>query len=599
MSTETPLPERVLEGLDADQRAVATSFGRPVVVLAGAGTGKTRAITHRIAFGAATGALQARHTLAVTFTSKAAAELRHRLAELGVPRVQARTFHAAALRQISYFWPRIHGVELPPVANGNFGLIAEAASTLPVGVETGLLRDLAAEISWAKVSNVPSERYSDLAPKARRQVSGLTPEQVAAVLLRYEQVKKRRGVIDFDDILLCAIALLHEHPEVAEQIRDQYRHFTVDEYQDVSPTQRTLLELWLGDRDDICVVGDPNQAIHTFAGAQPAYLRSFERDHPGTLTLRLRTNYRSTPQVLDAANALISPDTRLRASRAPGARIEICPAIDEEAEVAATVSWLVERHRGGLPWRELAVLYRINAQAEAFVNELDAAKVPYAVRDGERPSAVDEAVTLTTIHSAKGLEWDAVAMTGLSDGLLPFIMADTPAAIAEEKRLLYVGLTRARTDLRLSWARSGAGGRGRREPSRFLRASGLVDVVDAAAPNARIASARGRKARKLPVCHVCGQALSDAIEIKLGRHCDCAADLDERLFEELREWRRKEAQTKSMPAYVVLTDATLRALAEQEPTELADLMKIPGIGPAKCERYGSELIQVISGHASD
>lgn len=598
MSTKTSQAERVLDGLDAEQRAVATSFGRPVVVLAGAGTGKTRAITHRIAYGAATGALQARHTLAVTFTSKAAAELRHRLAELGVPRVQARTFHAAALRQISYFWPRVNGVELPEVANGNFSLIAEAARNLPVSIETPLLRDLAAEISWAKVSNVGSQRYSELAPKARREVSGLDPEQVAGVLLRYEQVKKRRGVIDFDDILLCAIALLHEHPEIAEEIRDQYRHFTVDEFQDVSPIQRTLLELWLGERTDICVVGDPNQAIHTFAGAQPAYLTNFTRDHPDALTLKLRTNYRSTPQVLDAANALIAREARLRATREPGPTVEIAPAPDEQAEAAATVAWLVDHHRAGMGWNQLAVLYRINAQSEALVDELKAANVPHAVRDAERSDPSQDAVTLSTIHSAKGLEWDAVAMVGVSDGLLPFVMADTPAAIAEEKRLLYVGLTRARTDLRLSWAQGGAAGRGHREPSRFLRAAGLVEA-GAATNSGRIKSAQNRKSRTLPLCHVCGKALSDAVEIKLGRHNDCAADFDEQLFDALREWRLEQAEEQSVPAFVVFTDATLRALAEQKPAELGDLMKIPGIGSAKCERYGRQLIEVIGAHASD
>ncbi|WP_341727885.1 ATP-dependent DNA helicase UvrD2 [Brooklawnia sp.] len=597
MSTEASLADRVLEGLDAEQRAVATSFGRPVVVLAGAGTGKTRAITHRIAYGAATGALQARHTLAVTFTSKAAAELRHRLAGLGVPRVQARTFHAAALRQLSYFWPRVNGVELPPVANGTFGLIAEAARALPVSIETPLLRDLAAEISWAKVSNVPSERYIELAAKARREVDGLDAEQVASVLLRYEQVKKHRGVIDFDDILLCAIALLHEHPEVADEVRDQYRHFTVDEYQDVSPIQRTLLELWLGERSDICVVGDPNQAIHTFAGAQPAYLTGFTRDHPDAFTLKLRTNYRSTPQVLDAANALIGRDARLRATRDAGPDVEVIPASDEQTEAAATVAWLVDHHRAGMAWNQSAVLYRINAQSEALVDELRAAKVPYAVRDAEHQDRSDDAVTLSTIHSAKGLEWEAVAMIGLSDGLLPFIMADTPAAIAEEKRLLYVGLTRARTELRLSWAQGGTVGRGRREPSRFLRAAGLVEPASAAGP--RTKGVRTRKPRTLPSCHVCGKALSDAVEIKLGRHTDCVADFDEQLFDALREWRWEEAQTQSVPAFVVFTDATLRALAEQRPEELANLTKIPGIGPAKCERYGNQIIEVIADHASD
>ncbi len=597
MSTKATLAARVLEDLDAEQRAVATSFGCPVVVLAGAGTGKTRAITHRIAYGAASGVLEARRTLAVTFTSKAATELRHRLTQLGVPRVQARTFHAAALRQISYFWPRVYGVELPPVANGNFGIIAEAARAVPISVETPLLRDLAAEISWAKVSNVPPDRYSDLAPQAGREVGGLDADQVASVLVRYEQVKKHQGVIDFDDILLCAIALLHEHPEVADQVRDQYRHFVVDEYQDVSPIQRTMLELWLGDREDICVVGDPNQAIHTFAGAQPAYLTTFGRDHPGALTLRLRTNYRSTPQVLTVANALIGSGAGLRATRDGGPAVQVVAAADEQTEAADAVSWLVAQHHRGLAWRQLAVLYRINAQSEVLAGELRAAKVPFVLRDAEHQDPSDDAVTLSTIHSAKGLEWEAVAMIGLSDGLLPFVLADTAAAIAEEKRLLYVGLTRARTELRLSWARTGGHGRGMREPSRFLRTAGLVErgVVTSDMPQQ---GSRFRKPRALPACHVCGEALSDAVEIKLGRHEGCPARLDVELLDALHQWRSVQAQNQSVPAFVVFTDATLRALAEQKPVDPADLMKIPGIGRVKCECYGNQLIEVIAHHAS-
>lgn len=596
MSGEASQAERVLEGLDAEQRAVATCFGRPVVVLAGAGTGKTRAITHRIAYGAASGALEARHTLAVTFTSKAAAELRHRLAGLGVPRVQARTFHAAALRQLGYFWPKVNGVELPPVAGRNFSMIAEAARTLPVSVETPLLRNLAAEISWAKVSNVPQERYPQLAGKAGREVEGLNLDQVAGVLRRYEQVKKYRGVIDFDDILLCTIALLHEHPEVAAEVHDQYRSFTVDEFQDVSPIQRTLLELWLGDRSDICVVGDPNQAIHTFAGAQPAYLANFSRDHPGATTLRLRTNYRSTPQVLEAANALIAGGGRLRANREAGPAVEVQPAADEPTEAAAVTGWLVGRHRDGAPWGDLAVLYRINAQAEQFEAELRDAQVPFVVRDGDQEAQPDDAVTLSTMHSAKGLEWESVAVVGLSEGLMPFALADTQAEVAEEKRLLYVALTRAKTNLRISWAIGGAPGRGHRGPSRFLRQAGLAGAAE---PHVAGRRARpGRKSRTLPACYVCGQAMSEAVEIKLGRHTRCESTLDEDLFEALRQWRTNQAQSQSVPAFVIFTDATLRALAEQQPAQRAQLTKIPGIGKTKLDRYGDQLIELINDHDS-
>lgn len=589
---------QVLEGLNPEQRAVATSFGGPVVVLAGAGTGKTRAITHRIAYGAFAGELDPSRTLAVTFTTKAAGELRHRLQQLGVPRVQARTFHSAALRQISYFWPLVHGVDLPQVTSSTFGMIAEAARGFGVPIDTSLLRDLAGEISWTKVSNVGVDRYPELAARAGRSVTALDPSQVASVLQRYEQVKKRHEVIDFDDILLCAIGLLHSNPEVAAQVREQYQHFTVDEYQDVSPVQRSLLELWLGDGSDVCVVGDVNQAIHTFAGAQPGYLSRFAREHPGATTLTLTTNYRSTPQVLQAANALISDDSQLRPTRGSGPEIMVVPAADEDQEAAEVAAWLVGEHAAGLAWEQLGVLYRIHAQAEVLQTQLAAAGVPFRVRDPEKGQAArsapaaeepSAAVTLSTMHSAKGLEWESVAVIGLSDGLMPFLLAKTPAALAEERRLLYVALTRARTGLRLSWASGGASGRGRREASRYLRRAGLVaGATTDSQPGARAAR------RVLPKCHVCGQALSLSPEIKLGRHAGCPVSFDEELFAELREWRRRTAQEQSMPAFVIFTDATLRALAEQRPTDRTGLLGIPGIGATKADRFGSELLALLA-----
>ena len=592
----------VLEGLDAEQRAVATTFGAPVVVLAGAGTGKTRAITHRIAHGALSGQLRAEHTLAVTFTTKAAGELRHRLQALGVPRVQARTFHSAALRQLSYFWPRVYGTELPEVIGNSFGLVAEAARPLGVELSTPLLRDLVGEVGWTKASQVAPDRYAEIADRTGRSVAGLNPEQVAQVVLRYEQVKKRRAVIDFDDILLCTIALLAEHSEVAEQVHHQYRHFTVDEFQDVSPVQRTLLELWLGDRDDICVVGDLNQAIHTFAGAQPAYLASFDRDHPGAITLKLQTNYRSTPQVLAAANAMLGRGLRLRPVRPEGPAIEMAPAADEASEAAEVAAWLTARHAEGLAWSQLGVLYRINAQAEQLTDALAAAQIPYRVRDPELGRGAREAkepgeadlVTLSTMHSAKGLEWEAVAIVGASEGLMPFALANTPAAVAEEKRLFYVAITRARTRLRISWASGGASGRGNREPSRFLRQARLAE---ANSPRATAKPDRQRKRRGLPKCWVCQTSLSDAAEIKLGRHVDCAADFDDELFDELKAWRLRTAQAQSVPAFVIFTDATLRALAERRPTDQRGLLQVQGIGATKAERHGTEVLELISARA--
>lgn len=593
----------VLAGLDSQQRAVATTFGMPVVVLAGAGTGKTRAITHRIAHGALCGRLRPEHTLAVTFTARAAGELRQRLHSLGVPRVQARTFHSAALRQLAYFWPRVHGGELPPVAPNNFALVAEAGQALGMTLTTSSIRELVAEVGWAKASQLSADRYAELAGPSGRGVPGLEAEQVARLLRRYEQVKKRRGLIDFDDILLCTIALLAEHPQIAEQVRDQYRYFTVDEFQDVSPVQRSLLELWLAERPDICVVGDPNQAIHTFAGAQPGYLTSFAADHPGAVLLKLETNYRSTPQIVRAANALLGRGLRLRAVRPAGAQIEIYPTDDDITEAEQLAGWLREQQRAGLGWSDLAVLYRINAQAEALQMALTRAGIPYLVRDPEtslgqrtaQPAGQEsDRVTLATLHSSKGLEWEAVAIVGASEGLLPLTLATTAAAVAEERRLCYVGVTRARSRLRISWARNGSPGRGRREASRFLRGAGLIDTANPGG-SGPLRRRRNQPGRRLPVCWVCRAPLSETDEIKLGRHLRCVVTMDEELLDRLKNWRSQRARLQSVPAFVVFTDATLQALAERRPTDTAGLAAIPGIGAVKLARYGGELLNILAG----
>ena len=285
---------------------MATALSGPVAVIAGAGTGKTRAITYRIAYGVASGAYNPTSVLAVTFTTRAAGELRGRLQQLGAHGVQARTFHSAALRQAQYFWPQVYGGELPHVLDNRMPLVAEAASRLRVRVDTPGLRDLVAEISWAKVSNVSAEDYPRLASQHNRRIASYDPETVSRVFAGYENAKRDRTRIDFEDILLCAAALMSEHPEIAEMIRRTYRHLVVDEYQDVSPLQEALLNLWRGDRAELCVVGDPAQTIHSFAGAQASYLTGFGQRFPGATVIRLVRDYRSTPQVVRCANAIMA-----------------------------------------------------------------------------------------------------------------------------------------------------------------------------------------------------------------------------------------------------------------------------------------------------
>jgi DNA helicase II / ATP-dependent DNA helicase PcrA len=369
----TSSPEALLAGLDPEQRQVATALTGPVAVIAGAGTGKTRAITHRIAYGVAVGAYNPTSVLAVTFTTRAAGELRGRLHRLGAAGVQARTFHSAALRQAQYFWPRVHGGELPAVLDNRMALVAEAANRLRVKVDTPRLRDLVAEIAWAKVSNVSAEDYARLAARHGRSLASFDPETVARVFAGYERAKAERSRIDFEDILLCTAELLSEHPEVADTVRRTYCHLVVDEYQDVSPLQEALLTLWRGDRSDLCVVGDPAQTIHSFAGAQASYLTGFASRFPGTTVVRLVRDYRSTPQVVGLANAITAQSAgpgvgavMLQAQQPPGPEAELIEASDEAAEAAGIADWLARLAGQGTSYREMAVLFRINAQSPAI-----------------------------------------------------------------------------------------------------------------------------------------------------------------------------------------------------------------------------------------
>ncbi|MGH8971035.1 MAG: ATP-dependent helicase, partial [Actinomycetes bacterium] len=571
--------QELLGSLDPEQREVATALTGPVCVLAGAGTGKTRAITARIAYGVRSGVFVPQRVLAVTFTARAAGEMRTRLRDLGAVGVQARTFHAAALRQLRYFWPRHVGGELPSLAEHKAGLVAEAAGRLRLPTDRATVRDLAAEVEWVKVTMTDRDDYAAVAAKAGRPgPAGLDGATVTRLLSAYEQVKRDRGVIDFEDVLLYIVGLLAEHPQVAATVRGQYTQLVVDEYQDVSPLQQELLDQWRGGSDELCVVGDPNQTIYTFAGATPTFLTEFAHRHPGARVVRLVRDYRSTPQVVALANRLLggSPAaarTRLElvAQRPSGPEPELREHPDETRE--ATV--VAERIKGllgkGVRASEVAVLFRTNGQSETYEQALTDAGVPYVLRGGERffdrpeirearlllrgaarstedadvPEAVRgvlsstgwaatppegggavrerweslaalvrladdladarpgltlgelvtelderadarhaptvEGVTLASLHAAKGLEWDAVFVVGAHDGMIPITYAATPDAVEEERRLLYVGVTRARERLSITWSAARTpGGRGGRRPSRFLAGLGARGAPAAA-----------------------------------------------------------------------------------------------------------------------
>ncbi len=681
--------DRLLESLDPEQRLVASSFGGPVVVIAGAGTGKTRAITHRIAYGAATGAYDPRGVLAVTFTTRAAGELRQRLLGLGVADVQARTFHSAALRQVRYFWPRAYGSELPPVSEDRLAIVSEAAHRLRLRPDVTTLRDLLSEISWAKVTNATPAAYPELAVRHGRTVPGLDAAQVGRVFGRYEHVKAEREVIDVDDILLCATALLGEHPDVAEEIRGAYRHLVVDEYQDVSPVQEALLGLWRGPSDDLCVVGDPAQTIHSFAGASPEYLTGFAGRHPSATLIRLARDYRSTPQVVALANrvaarARITGGVQLRSQLEEGPTPDIRSFGSDADEATAVAHWIAEVHGGGVAYREIAVLYRLHAQSPLVEAALTAAGIPFTVRGGpgffdrkdvrqamtalvrqaasapgqppgeacravvtrlgwtqappagqgrarERweswsalvaladdhaaaapgagsgdfvaeitdrsrnqhaPSA--DSVTLATLHAAKGLEWDAVALIGVQEGTLPLSLAAGPAQVAEEGRLLYVGVTRARRLLFITWARSRRGA-GPSRRSRFLDGSDNAEARESPPRQTRVARGTALTAE----CRVCGRPLGTGAERKLRRHRECSPVVDPSGYASLARWRSEEASRRSVPPFCLFTDATLMAIAEQRPLDIAALVAIPGVGRVKAERYGPAVLAIVGLNEAD
>ena len=544
-------PDDLLTGLDEQQRQAAEALLGPVVLLAGAGTGKTRAITHRIAYGVATGVYSPSRVMALTFTARAAGELRSRLRILGAGGVSARTFHASALSQLGFFWPQVVGGTAPKLLDSKGRMIGHAAESLRLKLDTATLRDTAAEIEWRKVSRLTLDQY---AAAGRTLPPSLTVEKMVDLQRAYERVKDERRQMDFEDVLLVTAGMIESEPRVAQQVREQYRFFVVDEYQDVSPLQHELLQLWLGERSDVCVVGDASQTIYTFAGATPDYLLGFPGAHDDATVVRLEQNYRSTPAIVDAANRVMrGRPGALDLHSAPGAPVGPAPSVlefpNDRAEARALAESIRAEIAGGTAPESIAILYRINVQSavlEAALGDLgvpsvirgatrffdqrevkeaimllkgasvntrpeplfqtvsdvlrslgwtqDAPATQGAVRDRweslnalmgladeapadttlaefvaellERQAGQHEptrsAVTLATLHSAKGLEWDSVYIAGASEGLLPISYARTDSAVEEERRLFYVGITRARLRLRLSWAGP------IRVPSRFL-----------------------------------------------------------------------------------------------------------------------------------
>jgi len=644
--------EAILAELNEEQQEAAQATTGPVVILAGAGTGKTRVISHRVAYATAIGALDPKRALIVTFTEKAATEMRHRLKALGLPQVQASTFHAAARRQLAYYWPLIHDQPLPEVLDSKLRIIGPLARQLPGGYKFTQAKDLADEIEWAKVRRMRPETYE---PEREPPV----PKDVFTKLWRsYEQTKARSNRIDFEDMLTLAVELYETDAEAIGLVRQRYAWFSVDEYQDTNRLQEDLLRLWLGDRRDLCVVGDPNQTIYSFTGASSDYLTTFAERYADARVIRLSQNYRSTPQVLELANRLI-PGRELRSNGTDGPKPELLPHPDGDRELSVVVSALRALLADGVAVTEIAILVRTNAQLVPFEAALTAAAIPFTVRgirffarpdvraarqalqtdatgrlsrivvnrwrselgfdegssagpgaeardrhaalttllamarrlevehpdatvadfvaeiarrDAAEADAGGEGVALSTIHRAKGLEWDAVFLPQLEDGTLPLRQAASdPDGLAEERRLLYVGITRARRHLLLSWALNRVGVKGtsgRARPSRFI-----AELRPGAVARPRSAVTAGPPG---------GAASTFTLSAE-----------DEPLLARLIDWRRERARTDGVPAYVVADNKTLAAIAAQRPSDDAELLGVPGIGQRKVATYGDEILRLV------
>jgi DNA helicase-2/ATP-dependent DNA helicase PcrA len=610
-----------LDGLNPEQRRAAEAVRGPVCILAGAGSGKTTTITRRIAQQVASGAFAPAQIMAVTFTDKAAGELRERLAALGAAGVRASTFHSAALRQLRYFAPDTVGRILPSKALA----LRHIANSLPLPYKFRPAGDLATEIEWAKNRRVGVDRY---AVEAEGREPPIPPDLMLRVYREYERRKAAEGMVDFEDLLELAVRLFEQDEGARERFRGQYRAFTVDEYQDVNLLQQALLDLWLGDRDDLCVVGDDYQSIYSFTGAGPQHLLAMPERFPQALVVRLEENYRSTPQVLALANRLVpslgGADKTLRATRPDGEEPVVRPfatPVDEDAAIVAEI------RRHGEPLDEIAILARTNARLTDFEELLHDAGIPFqgaslldreaarrltrrlgrspeaaaaAVRkaaleagwlerlpdklgereqvrqtdlarivqlaeafDGDAAAFVAElrrrfdpggdgarGVHLLTMHRAKGLEFDAVFIPRLQEKELPAKQARTEDELAEERRLLYVGMTRAKRVLWLTWS-------GKR--SRFLDELGVA--------GAHLSSARAEQGRR---------AWTPA-------------------GEKLRAWRLARAKSDGVPPYVVFHDSVLHDIAEVRPASLGELAQISGVGPAKLERYGADVLAALVG----
>jgi DNA helicase-2/ATP-dependent DNA helicase PcrA len=681
------MPAALLDGLTEAQRRAVTTEAQPLCVLAGAGAGKTRVLTKRIAWRIDGGSADAKHVLALTFTRKAAGELAGRLDQLGVrDRVAAGTFHSTALAQLRRWWSDT-GRPAPKLLDRKSRILAPIVSGRP-GLSSLSLADLAGEIEWAKARMLGPDDFAAAAEACGRRLPA-PADDLAALFSRYEHEKRRRRLVDFDDLLVMCADAIDCDPDFAAAQRWRWRHLFVDEYQDANALQERLLRAWLGGRADLCVVGDTNQAVYGWNGADPALLAEFGRRWPGAEVVRLFENHRCSPQVVAAAAAVLGAEgAGLSSTRPDGPAVVVKAYPTEQAEAGGIAAELRKAHSSGLAWHQLAVLARTNAQLGVIETTLRRATIPCqlsahsglldqpSVRsaldqvranhtganfnivvadlqdldrrqagrcppDGSHPdgppgdpgaarpvstllelardyrcldpspnlggwfawlevvtgadSQTGDKVALSTFHRAKGLEWRSVWVTGLERGLVPIGQATTPAAQHEERRLLYVALTRAESDLHCSWAarRSFGAGQAPREPSPWLT---LIEGVSSGQALDAISRAGGRQEWHHRFGAERGRLARTVGTSPAGGPGGQLPPVDSGTLEALQDWRSATAKGSGVPPHVLFHDRTLAALAALKPRSTEELLSVPGLGPVKVARYGDVILGLVDQH---
>ncbi|CAN5511444.1 ATP-dependent DNA helicase UvrD2 [soil metagenome] len=646
----------LLAGLDAEQRRAVIDPGQPLCILAGAGSGKTRVLTRRIAHRAAEGSADPRYVLALTFTRKAATEMGARLGALGLrDRPTVGTFHGIAWAQLLTLWAD-RGRPVPGLLESKVRLLRSLPGRGGLGP-----REMATEIEWARARRVRPDDYAHAAHQADRRL-GAPLERVAQDYAAYETEKRRRGVVDFDDILSACAEALEADPAFAAAQRWRFRHLFVDEFQDVNPLQHQLLGAWRGERSELCVVGDPRQAIYRWNGADAGYLTRFSRTHPGATVVELTANYRSSPQILHLAGAALGRQpSRMVARRGPGVVPTITAYATDAEEAHGIASAARLAHPPGARWDRQAVLVRTNNQMDLIEEALVAARIPVRRRGADpllqRPAVRDALKALTSdrhrpLRMAVGdleallIEAEAAGEDGRADDL---------GALLRLARDLDATDPTAKAGALRGWIAHaiGADGPGRMGDAidvvTFHAAKGLewpvvhvAGMEDGYVPisHARTPEAEAEEQRLL---HVALTRAEDVLKLSWAqqrtlrdrevrrRPSPYLAVLDEArallaeadrpappkpglaqarraltrsgptdgpsaLLAALREWRADTARRAGVPPSVVLSDRMVAEVARKAPSDEVELADVRGMGPMTVDAHGASLLAVVRDH---